>query len=124
MLRALVQPDKGTLCAHWLAVHGSALNDPASLSSMEVEVFALRALQDTIFIYTGHAIPRPLRAPLVAAQHKLHGKAVTRARNSGGSAFALMASVLMGLQGLVWLVNGDDAFAKQVRAPYLLLAEI
>jgi hypothetical protein len=117
---APVQPDTGTLCAYWLAALVSALNDSERRSSAEFEVYALRALQATLFVYTGAAIP--LRASLVAALHQVHNTAMARMQSGALSVDPMVtAAVLMTLQGLVWLVSGDDAFAEHLRFSHLFV---
>jgi hypothetical protein len=106
---ARVQPDQGTLCAYWLAVLVSSLD--VDKSSVEFSIYALRALQATVFVHTGHAVPKPLRASLVAALLKMHNR-IASGRAKGGT---LAHRAARGLQALGWLLQGEDAFRGQVR---------
>jgi hypothetical protein len=107
-----VQPDRGALCTYWIAALVSALGDKDDRSCIECKIYALQALEATVFIYTGHAIPRPLRAPLMAAlSHQLTTPASKR--DGGGM---LLRSARSALHGLLWLLHTDDAFAEHVRA--------
>jgi hypothetical protein len=109
-----MQPDRGTLCAYWLAVLISTLVDEYDEICIEFRLYALRALEATLFVYTGAAIPRPLRAPLVAAMRKvLLGVLHKRKDELSGMACTAMRGVLR-------LVKDDDAFAEHVRCCQLL----
>jgi hypothetical protein len=61
-----VQPDKGALCALWVAALISALEDKRS-SCNEFRLHAVRVLVATCYVYSGHIVPRPLRARLLVA---------------------------------------------------------
>jgi hypothetical protein len=109
-----VQPDRGALCAYWLEALISCLLDKGKRSCLEFQVYALRALEATIFVHTGHAVPRPLRLPLVTATHEmLKGGLLDKSD-------LLSAVAVTALQTLSWLLLGDDAFAEYVRFATLL----
>jgi hypothetical protein len=116
-VRVRVQPDRGTLCAHWISVLICALDDVRSC--LEFKHFALQALAATVFAYTGHAIPHSLRGALVTALievDKVVLDGTCRVFDLDPDHGGLMAcSLLPALNVLSWLLHRDDAFAEHVR---------
>ena len=84
--RVFVQPDRGPLCAFWLAALVATLEDAvpvsrvqharkqeraAALAAARFQLLALHRLTATLYVFTGDAVPSPLRARLAAAIARL-----------------------------------------------------
>jgi hypothetical protein len=68
-----VQPDRGRLCTFWLAALIAVLRNREGTNQPALD-FALERLAAFVFCPTGHAVPEPLRAPLLDALAHVHGE--------------------------------------------------
>jgi hypothetical protein len=87
-----MQPDRGRLCTFWLAALVGALGAPRGTTVYGAH-HAVSHLLAFFFLFTGHAVPTPLRAPLLNKLAALRGRldAVVKSQATDGESWRRLA---------------------------------